>query len=536
MTQILIFSGFVILAGIVLFRKAIKGKLVSDHPHCRSCKFDLLGLELDRYNVCPDCGQPTIPDTPMVLHGLHKRRTIMAMLAITLIFSGCLGIAWPKVSQLPAIKNIDWYAKFPESVLLKLESGGDKNALQTINDRVVDGSLSTEGFSIMIERAFANEADSTVEWDKRWGEILYQGCVQGIMSDDQVDTYITSYLDVQYTIHDFVAQRSDGIAAKEYESFGRNRYPATVGGPTGYSIQSTLMSWGIDTVKPYFERLNKYHSPREVHVSTMGGSYGSSSGTMRIRPRRSRWLELERGTTVQAYIEYEVDIFTADTQVLVSSHRNRVEHDVQVVSKLLSHSVKPELVPGIASKLQCFQINIPRDPVQAKGYKRIADYEPALVRIQIQGADIDAGLLGTIWFNNGIREIKLNEIKLNNLKKSTQYGIRTDFKFGENGQSWLDYFIEDQPFWDQVVQDQQITIIYRADSSLLEKYPFTDYIVDTDIVWRDVPVNVLSVGKQNVQRNGVITQEWRLVNEAEIDATGTQSGRSDEPVVGEILE
>ncbi|NJL31404.1 MAG: hypothetical protein HC898_07100 [Phycisphaerales bacterium] len=50
-----------LLAGLVLLWRGIRGRLVDDHPYCRGCKFDLTGLPAER-TACPECGHDlTVP-------------------------------------------------------------------------------------------------------------------------------------------------------------------------------------------------------------------------------------------------------------------------------------------------------------------------------------------------------------------------------------------------------------------------------------------------------------------------------------------
>ncbi len=169
-------SGIVCLLGLLLLIRALRGRRVSSNPHCAHCGFDLLGLTLDRDAQCPECGRPTIPGTPAVRDGLFKRRPVLGLFALLLIGGGVTGFAWPKVSQMPSIRNFDWYAYFPESLLLKLEAEGNTDALQALHDRLVPGTLSDKGLETLIERSLAVLEDESVVWNERWGVCCFMGC------------------------------------------------------------------------------------------------------------------------------------------------------------------------------------------------------------------------------------------------------------------------------------------------------------------------------------------------------------------------
>ena len=41
---VLILPALLLVAGIVLTVRGLRGRRVDDHPHCRKCGFDLIGL------------------------------------------------------------------------------------------------------------------------------------------------------------------------------------------------------------------------------------------------------------------------------------------------------------------------------------------------------------------------------------------------------------------------------------------------------------------------------------------------------------
>jgi predicted RNA-binding Zn-ribbon protein involved in translation (DUF1610 family) len=188
--MILIFAGALFVCGVGLLVRAIRGRVVSVHPHCRGCKFDLHGLTLSRESVCPECGRAVIPGTATVMDGCRVFRRRLAVVAVLLMLVGGGGLAWPSVSRMPAIKNMDWYAKFPEGLLVWLEDRGDKEALQALHDRLIPGTLSDEGLQQLISRSLAMADDESVVWDERWGDVLLYAFLEDRFNPPDLEAYL----------------------------------------------------------------------------------------------------------------------------------------------------------------------------------------------------------------------------------------------------------------------------------------------------------------------------------------------------------
>ncbi len=69
------------LAGIAMVILGIRGRIVSGHPHCRGCRFDLSGLQGES---CPECGAD-LRRGGAVRQGLRRKRGVMMALGLALL-------------------------------------------------------------------------------------------------------------------------------------------------------------------------------------------------------------------------------------------------------------------------------------------------------------------------------------------------------------------------------------------------------------------------------------------------------------------
>ena len=67
--------GLVVLIGMCLLAVGLRGRRVNDHPVCRRCKFDLVGLYPDA-GRCPECGAPL--SGRAVRRGVRMYRPLLA--------------------------------------------------------------------------------------------------------------------------------------------------------------------------------------------------------------------------------------------------------------------------------------------------------------------------------------------------------------------------------------------------------------------------------------------------------------------------
>ena len=78
----LAFCTILCLIFLFLAFRAFRGKKIDSHPHCRKCKYNLLGSPLP-YTVCPECGS-SLSSSKSIKQGTYKRRPL-ALITYTLL-------------------------------------------------------------------------------------------------------------------------------------------------------------------------------------------------------------------------------------------------------------------------------------------------------------------------------------------------------------------------------------------------------------------------------------------------------------------
>src|SRR5436190_124026 len=65
------------IVGVALLILGVRGRRVDDHPICRRCGFDLVGLP-EGVTTCSECGAD-LEAKRAVVHGRRKRRPVLAV-------------------------------------------------------------------------------------------------------------------------------------------------------------------------------------------------------------------------------------------------------------------------------------------------------------------------------------------------------------------------------------------------------------------------------------------------------------------------
>lgn len=172
-------------AGLLMLVVGLRGRFLNDHPICRKCGFDLVGI-YPTQGRCPECGVAwTQRRTVRVGARARRRGLILAAVPMLLVASGGGGAAvWARST------NFNWFSAFPDWALEALASSSDRGwqdgAVKELGVRLTAGTLSGRRTDRLIEQALAAQADQRAAWPGRWSGFLDRALVADRMSRDQL--------------------------------------------------------------------------------------------------------------------------------------------------------------------------------------------------------------------------------------------------------------------------------------------------------------------------------------------------------------
>ncbi len=549
---ILVFSMASALMGFFFLRVAIQGKLISLHPHCRKCKYDLIDLDLTNPTPCPECGTTLRMQTPAITVGLRKTRKLAILASIFFLLTAATGLAWPKLSKLPSIQSINIYDHFPEALLTKLATIGNDEAFQTLHDRLIPGQVSNQALQKLIDHAFILQADESTPWDERWGDVLLYAFVDEHMAPDQFQMYLERSIVIEVEMHEEIGQNHTKLNFMRYwkaNSRGKpspgfhfqwEHAPATQPAFTQYSAPYKYM---IRTYRPY---LQEGPEPQR-----------SSGGTSPPDPDQPGWwvpytqsgagtgteIQLPKETQRMEYV-FKIDVTAFKDNAQVHTWTKKVSKVVRRAEnpKYISIVSDPLVAKEVARGWTFSPIRVPTKIQEAMKHKRIRDSHLSLFSAN-PGITSPHGLLGTLWLSNGNDELKFTDVAMST-KERHGYGLGGPNASGAKGSSWLDFYANNEEFWAKILERGSVDVIYRPDPSMAEDNPRLESMVNLPIIFRDVPlVKLIPKLKPIGQgRNGPVVNTWTLspINEMEVGRSYTPAQmaqfRGPEGVAGELME
>ncbi len=188
-----IIGGVVIaaLTGVVLLAVGLRGRRINDHPICRGCGFDLVGLYPGAAK-CPECGSALTGSKKTVRTGARRRRKGLLIAAVPLLLIGLGGggtLAWVNAT------SYNWYPVAPEWVLEAVAGFNDpvkqRNAVGELTIRLAAGTLDSERADRLIERGLGVQADRATAWGSKWGDLIEAGLNADLLSRAQFEAYAT---------------------------------------------------------------------------------------------------------------------------------------------------------------------------------------------------------------------------------------------------------------------------------------------------------------------------------------------------------
>lgn len=193
----------VLIAGITLLALGWRGVRVGDHPVCRRCNYNLLGLPAEN-TVCPECGA-NLRAARSVRRGDRVRRTRAIVAGSVAIL---IALSWGGLVALAAWRGIDVYDYKPVAWLLR-DATSDAaivrdRAMQELLDRDAAGQLSDAHRTRIVNRLLDLQGDASRTWHSIWGDFIDAAMAQERLTPEQKQRYLRQAFRFQVRVRPFV--------------------------------------------------------------------------------------------------------------------------------------------------------------------------------------------------------------------------------------------------------------------------------------------------------------------------------------------
>jgi hypothetical protein len=175
------------LTGILLLFLAMKGSRIDDHPVCRHCRFDLIGLpSSDR---CSECGAHFVLSSDIRI-GNRRPRPRLRAVALLLIITG-LGLIALSAYQTNRAGNA---AQWKPGWWLRADLRGHsvalaKAAVTELSSRQAARELSPSQRTAAARAALDRQADPALSWDPAFGDFIEAARTDGALAGEDWTRY-----------------------------------------------------------------------------------------------------------------------------------------------------------------------------------------------------------------------------------------------------------------------------------------------------------------------------------------------------------
>jgi len=208
---LIVLLGVCALLGAALLAAGIRGRVVSRHPHCRKCKFDLVGLAIESAESrCPECGAE-LRTSGAVRQGLRRKRPVITALGVLLLLAPpvLVGIGIIAKTNIHAYKPDFWLmyeARYASSTSLTPQ-------LAELLSRMQADKLGGGNRDALILRTLEVQADDTGGWDTAWGNILDFAAANSLLTEEQLKQNARNAPDWSMHIRPTVVEGDDWVAS-----------------------------------------------------------------------------------------------------------------------------------------------------------------------------------------------------------------------------------------------------------------------------------------------------------------------------------
>jgi hypothetical protein len=170
-----------------LLALGVRGRVVDDHPICRKCRFDLIGL-VSPAN-CPECGSP-LHNPAAIRHGARRHRPAAIVLGSLMLLTslGLFGATtWSRAT------HYNWNKAKPTWWLVhdaEHDTTPDDEVLTELLARRSANTLDSSVYPRLVAHALVRQADLTMGWSVLWGDLVDDALSRGEMTSAQYQQFL----------------------------------------------------------------------------------------------------------------------------------------------------------------------------------------------------------------------------------------------------------------------------------------------------------------------------------------------------------
>jgi hypothetical protein len=364
---------FMVSLGGLLLLIGIRGRRLNDHPICRQCAFDLIGVypSLER---CPECGAPLNAPSAIRTGGRRLRTGPLAAGSLLLM----VGLVATGMFSAAAIGLYDSKSLKPGWLLLReLRMTGTVDARDELIKRQRNGRLAPTVTRGLIDAALSVHGDPHATWDIIWPAFLEDVWADGLLTREDLGRY------AKQTVHIRASAAPRARQGAHAPLHSRVMIDRVIRGPEPIYIRAQTVSASIVGHDPHEGTLR---GGIRTQLGPHSGGWGGSTAAVvpdlppgtypaRLVERLTFHLNSDDDppfAELEHAADLTIEIVPADTQLITLITDPDIGRELRSTLKLRN--------TRIASRSQAVKV----DGQMRPGYTNLwIEFEPALLPIAI---------------------------------------------------------------------------------------------------------------------------------------------------------
>ncbi len=512
----IIFGIILVVLGFVIFLLAMRGRVAARGQFCKKCKFDLAGLDLDPTNAkCPECGSEIHQESARRTQLRRMSRTGMVIAAILLLV-GTSGV-WAGAAG----KTNALIAAMPDPIVLWLTDWGVDEALDELVVRTskVPNTMSVENWDRAIEQGLAFQADSTLIWDERWGQVLVVAMLEKRLVGDALYKFIESSLIAEFETRQIIRDEDQMVYYRLIVK----------GNPRGSSVAIPLLPTPKSRVLNKWMRSKGTDSPFQINIEferewiekpyPIPIHSGGQAWLRNWAPVAGNYVDFRRSITIPTDSHDQITLHSrADFTLLVDGQEvhawsSQLEKTIQRSAEAIEYAQavsNENIVNQFVDGLSVGYVQIPTKRSLGRMHFGTRDSSNArTIRVHYRGEAFPAGIAMLFDASVAIEGVEIEYAGL-----FTDAPNALNFKRGwRQEKNMLDYFDQHEEFWQTALERGNVDLILRPNSEYAKYDPrFTAYL-DAKVIFRNVPLMIRVPKDTGDIWEETGEPEWRWVQE-----------------------
>lgn len=464
--------------GLIVFAFGLYGRAARRGRFCRKCRFDVDAVMASNVSACPECGS-SLDHAGAILDTLrHRSRGLLALAGVLIIIGAAIAAAGASIGTTRLV------AMLPAHMVVALADRGVDDAMTELSTRslAVPCPFDDGEWQAAIELALKRQADTTITWDPRFGDVLAAALFAGKMDETQLERYFSQGIEDRVVIRDRVNRRDADVWYSVLHNADRLALGSRsmTGTSTGLSIRRTFIDKGLvgRDAKPF---------PSGSSTSGLylpggpGLSAGRSGSAIDIHP--DWWDDSGSNQQLRVFVEYQIDVLNSDGSVLASLGRRRSEQDVRLLPEgtpIVAAMRNPAKEQAAALALSISEL-VWR-PTQANDETGDSGRLPP--DCFVYAAPFDLPFAGRLFARFGEKEIEISPLVIAGARTLT-----LALHIGWYPDSHLDseLFASANAAW---LSEGSVDLIFRTEPDVAESDPTINEVLNVTLIFENVPFRV----------------------------------------------